>query len=63
MKMIKRYALKSTQIFIFSPHFLNVDNMIIIEHRQLKFAMPVLDMIMEGDVSQSSYFRLSFYFM
>ena len=51
IKTIKRYALKSTKILIFYLHYLNLDTSINIVHRLLKLSMGILDMIMEGTVS------------
>ena len=55
IKMIRIYALKSTNIHIFYLHFLDLDNSINIVHSLLTFSVVILDMIMEGTVSQIFY--------
>ena len=49
------YVLKRTQTIIFSIIFLNVDNSINIENRLLKFSVVIIDVLMEGNVSQIFY--------
>ena len=41
----------------------NVNSSITIQHKLLKFCEAILDIIMEGTVSQTFYLGPSFYFM
>ena len=50
------YVLKSTKVVIFSHHFVNVDSSFIIPDRLLKLSMVIIDMMMEGTVSQIPVF-------
>ena len=52
-----------TQIIIFTNNFLNVDNLINIAHNLIKLSVLILDMLMEGTMSQNFELCLSFYFM
>ena len=63
VKEFKIYILKSTKILIFSLHFFKVVITFNIEYRKLKFSMTILEMMMEGTVSQILYLGLSFHFM
>ena len=63
VKEFKIYILKSTNILIFSLHFFNVVISFNIEYRKLKFSMIILEMMMEGTMSQIFYLGLSFHFM
>ena len=47
----------------FTNIFLNVDISINVEHKPFKFFEVILDIIMEGNVSQIFYLGLSSYFM
>ena len=63
VKEFKIYILKSAKILIFSLHFFNVVISFNIEYRKLKFSKIILEMMMEGTVSQIFYLGLSFHFM
>ena len=63
VKEFKIYILKSTNILIFSLHFFNVVISFNIEYRKLKFSMIILEMMMEGTMSQIFYLGLSFHVM
>ena len=63
VKEFKIYVLKSTKIVIFSHHFFNVDSSFIIKDRLLKFSMVIIDILMEGNVSQTFNLGPSLLFM
>ena len=49
--------------YFLSTFSFNVDNFINFVHRLLKLCMAILDMVMEGTVSQIFYLGSSFHFM
>ena len=51
------------QILIFTNNFLNVDNLINIAHNLINLSVLILDMLMEGTLSQNVELCLSFSFM
>ena len=52
-----------TKIVIFTNSFFNVDNLINTVHNLIKLSVRVLDMLMEGTMSQNFELCLSFDFM
>ena len=63
IKEIKIYVLKRQKSTFFSIIFLNVDSSLNIYDRQLNFSVVIIDMMMEGTVSQISYLGPSLCFM
>ena len=55
VKEPKIYVIKKTNIDIFSIIFMNVESSFNIQDRLLKLSVTVIDMMMEGTVSQIFY--------